>query len=322
MISTMRERTPFPASLLAELPNLQLLLTTGMRNASLDLEAARETDVVVAGTTGRGKLGQAEKGEEERSKGAEAAKKTFQPTAQHTWSLILALTSRVAVDSPALTSQAPAAGNSGRGVEGYGPWQSGFSVSLAGKTLGLVGLGKLGAQVARTGVLGFGMQVIAWGESLTQERADEKAVELGVPVGSFKAAGKEELFRTADVVSVHYVLSERSSGVVGERELGCMKREAFLVNTSRGPLIDKGALYRCLIEGRIKGAGLDVFWREPLEEDSRWRRTLWGREGRSDVILTPHMGYVEKENLKTWYEEQAENVERWLNGVEVLNRMN
>ena len=317
----MRERTPFPASLLSSLPNLKLLLTTGPRNASLDLHAATAQGIIIAGTLGKGvPARRRDQGGAENV--AAETRLRFQATAQHTWSLILALTSRIAVDSQALQLQLKEPLSEDASVKGYGPWESGFAVNLAGKTLGLVGLGKLGAQTARTGVLGFGMKVIAWSENLTQEKADATAKEFGLQAGVFKVVGKEEVFRKADVVSLHYVLSPRSIGMVGEKELAWMKKSVFLINTSRGPLIDEQALYQCLVEGRIRGAGLDVFWGEPLEERSKWRTTEWGKEGRSELVLSPHMGYVDETVLRRWYEEQAENIERWIRGEEVLYRLN
>ncbi|KAK2734825.1 hypothetical protein FQN55_002520 [Onygenales sp. PD_40] len=294
IISTMRERTPFPASLLTSLPNLKLLLTTGTRNRAIDLPTCAAHGIIVAGTTG------VKPGEEKLP--------TPSSTVQHTWALILGLARHIARDDAS--------------VKGGG-WQGdSLAMGLAGKTLGIVGLGKLGAATGRIGIVAFGMRVVAWSSNLTQEAADERAVELGLPVGSFVVVrGKEELFRVADVVSLHYVLSERSRGMVGGRELGVMKSSALLVNTSRGPLVEEGELLETLKRGGIRGAALDVFDREPLAEDSEWRTTEWGVEGRSEVLLTPHMGYGEEEIMNRWYEEQAENLGRWLEGKEVLNRL-
>ncbi len=137
----------------------------------------------------------------------------------------------------------------------------------------------------------------------------------------FKAVSKEELFRQADVLSVHYVLSPRSMGIIGPKEMRVMKPGAMIVNTSRGPLIDDDALFEILKRGSIRGAALDVFDIEPLPLSSRWRATPWGRDGRARVLLTPHMGYVEDEIMHTWYDETAENVERWMRGLEVNNRL-
>jgi len=167
------------------------------------------------------------------------------------------------------------------------------------------------------------MRVIAWSTNLTQEKADEQAQAQGLPSGSFEAvSSKPEFFRRADVVSLHNVLSERSRGIVGKTELDTMKSTALLVNTSRGPLIDEAALLEALNAGQIRGAALDVFDTEPLPVDSPWRTTAWGQDGRSEVILSPHMGYGEEEQLNGWYEELAENLQRWLDGEEVQTRMN
>jgi phosphoglycerate dehydrogenase-like enzyme len=206
-------------------------------------------------------------------------------------------------------------------------WQTGLATGLTGMTLGVVGFGRLGSAVARIASLAFGMKVVCWSENLTQEKADRKAEEMGLkaydgngdPV--FRAVRKEELFRSADVISMHYVLSERSRGLVAERELELMKKSALLVNTSRGALVDQNALYEALQKGRITGAALDVFDIEPLPVDSVWRSTDWGFNGKSRLLLTPHMGYVEEGIMHTWYEETAENVERWLDGKEVYHQL-
>lgn len=197
-----------------------------------------------------------------------------------------------------------------------GGWQEGMSIPLAGRTLGLLGLGRLGAECAFTGKLGFGMNIITWSTSLTQEKADEVAEKRGLPKGSFRVtSSKEELFREADVLSVHYVLSDRSRGIVGEKELSVMKKDAFLVNTSRGPLVDEAALLSALREGRIRGAGLDVYDVEPLPKDSPWRSQEWG----SRVVLSPHTGYVEDETMNQWYVQHADHIRRWVKGEEAVN---
>jgi len=176
---------------------------------------------------------------------------------------------------------------------------------------------------AKVAVYGFGMKIKAWSSSLTQEGAEEKAKACGLSAGTFEAArSKEELFETADILSVHYVLSPRSRDIVGAKELGLMKPTALIVNTSRGPLINEGALLKVLKEGKIRGAALDVFDTEPLSSDSDWRTTPWGQDGRSEVLLSPHMGYVEEGVMNRWYEETADNVERWLDGKEMVNKMN
>jgi phosphoglycerate dehydrogenase-like enzyme len=187
-----------------------------------------------------------------------------------------------------------------------------------------VGLGRLGVSTAKIMYQAFGMRVVAWSSSLTQEVADQKAKDAGLPVEvdgekTLRVVGKEELFREADVVSVHYVLSERSRGIVGAEELALMKESALVVNTSRGPLVVEDALLRVLEEGKIRGAALDVFDLEPLPQDSKWRTTKWGEDGRAHVLLSPHMGYVEEHTMGNWYDEQVEIIERWHKGQDLLN---
>lgn len=229
--------------------------------------------------------------------------------------MILALARNVASDDAAMKDPARRA------------WQTSLARGLYGKTLGVVGLGRLGGAAARIAVLAFGMRVLCWSENLTQEKADRKAVELGLPLRDdsgapiFTAVPKRDLFCETEVVSLHYVLGDRSRHLVSEPELGWMKEEGLLVNTSRGGLIDDEALYGALVEGRIGGAALDVFDLEPLPRESYWRSTEWGKDGRSNLLLTPHMGYVEEALMHTWYEETAENLERWLEGKEFLHRL-
>ncbi|KAF4550761.1 D-isomer specific 2-hydroxyacid dehydrogenase-like protein 5 [Elsinoe fawcettii] len=319
IISTMRERTPLPSSLLSQLPNLKMVLTTGVRNASIDLNHCKSHSIIVAGTKGTRPAFYDSAGNPIHTSPSISRPATpegtvekttplppgYSSTTQHTLSLLLALTSRVTTDDAALKSSPSA-------------WQSGLTIPLAGKTLGIVGLGKLGAQFARTCVLALGMKVVAWSSSLTQEKADATTTELGLEDGSIRAVSKEELFAQADVVSVHYVLSDRSRGLIGKDELRRMKRSAVLVNTARGPIIDEEALLDVLDRGGIRGAALDVFWnREPLEGNSRWRTTKWGENGRARVVLSPHMGYVNESTMEGWYAEQAADVERWMKGEEV-----
>ena len=166
------------------------------------------------------------------------------------------------------------------------------------------------------------MRVVCWSTNLTQEKANEAASQAGLEKGSYHVVTKEELFLTADVLSVHYVLSDRSVGIVGASELAAMKPSAMFINTSQGNLVDEGALLKVLKEGRIKGAALDVFCTEPLEADSEWRTTKWGEEGRSEVLMRPHMGYVEEETMHRWYDEQTENLERWIEGKDLMSRLN
>ena len=288
VIVTMRERTPFSADIISSLPNLKLLLTSGMRNLALDLDAFAKRGITVAGTVGR--------------------PPGVNSTVQHTWALILALARNVARDDAAVKR---------------GEWQGSLAINLSGKTLALLGLGKLGSEVGKIAVLAFGMKVIAWSSNLTQEKADAQARDHGLPAGSFAVIpSKAEFFQRADVLSIHNVLSERSRGIVGVADLSVMKPSALVVNTSRGPLIDEGALLEALNTGLIRGAALDVFDTEPLPTDSAWRTTAWGKDGRSEVLLTPHMGYGEEELLHGWYKEMATNLGKWLNGQELETKMN
>ncbi|KAJ5805335.1 hypothetical protein N7474_011222 [Penicillium riverlandense] len=287
-VLAMRERTPFAAQTIAALPNLKLLLTTGTRNLSLDLQACADRNIPVAGTAGR--------------------PPGVNSTVQHTWALILALARHVARDDAAVKR---------------GAWQGSLGMNLSNKTLALLGLGKLGSQVGKIAVQAFGMKVIAWSANLTQAKADEQAAAQGLPAGTFEVvASKRDFFSRADVVSVHYVLSERSRGIVGKAELATMRPTAMILNTSRGPLIDESALLDALNAGQIRGAALDVFDPEPLPANSPWRTTAWGEDGRSEVLLSPHMGYGEEDLMHGWYREVAENLERWLDGKPLQLPMN
>lgn len=280
----MRERTPIPAALTTRLPNLRLLLTTGLRNAGLDLPALRAAHVPVAGTKSSG-----------------------DSTTQHCVALILALARGLVPDDASVKA---------------GGWQTGVAVPLNGRTLGVLGLGRLGTAVGCIMHLAFGMRVVAWSENLTQARADEQAAAAGLEKGAFEVVGREELFARADVLSVHVVLSERSRGLVTAEDLGRMKQEAIFVNTSRGPIVVEEDLQALLEKGRIRAAGIDVFEIEPLPKDSAWRTTRWGEEGRSQVVLTPHKGYAERETFTTWYEQQVANIERWEKGEDLVNLIN
>jgi len=306
VLCTMRERTAFPRALFERLPNLRLLLVTGTQFNTFDMSVAAEHGVAVAAASGRPRAGVPPAGSATR-KAAGAVH-----TVQHTWALVLALARNVSADDRSIKA---------------GGWQTGMTTGLAGKTLGLVGLGRLGARTGKVGFESWGMKIICWSSSLTQEKADQMAREMGLPVTdedgdkTFRVVSKEELFREADVVSVHYQLSERSVGIVGKKELGLMKKTAFIVNTSRGPLVDEDALVDALERGVIKGAAVDVYDIEPLPKDSPLRSSKWGTEGRGQLLTTPHMGYVEDETINNWYAEEAENLERWLDGKELLNRM-
>ncbi|KAM0551812.1 hypothetical protein ACHAPJ_008383 [Fusarium lateritium] len=288
VICSMRERTPFPAELIARLPGLKLLLTTALRNRSLDLDALRERGIPVAGTVDKPRSGKKAAG--------------TGSTTQHCVSLILALARGIARDDAAVKE---------------GAWQTGLATDLSNKTLGVVGLGRLGSNVAKILHLALGMRIIAWSTNLTQEAADEKAREAGLPVEdsdgekTFKVVSRDDLFSDADVVSVHLVLSDRSRGIITSQDLAKMKASSFFVNTSRGPLVVEKDLLDHLKAGLIRGAALDVFDLEPLPADSEWRNKNWGRDGSSQLVLTPHMGYVEEDTLKSWYEQQVENISRW-----------
>ena len=260
VLIAMRERTRFPASQIELLANLELLVTTGMRNLAIDMDAARAQDVDVCGTD-----------------------MLDYPAFEHAWALILALVKEIPKEDRTMKT---------------GGWQAGFGVGLNGKTLGVVGLGKLGAQAAKVG-LAFGMDVIAWSQNLT----DERCAEVGV-----RRVTKEELFSTADVITVHIILSERSTGLVGAVEFAQMKPSVFLVNTSRGPIVDEAALIEALETERIAGAGIDVYDVEPLPADHRLR-------GFDNAVLTGHTGYVISELYDKVYGQAVENVRAWLDGA-------
>jgi phosphoglycerate dehydrogenase-like enzyme len=266
VVVAMRERTPFPRARLERLPSLRLLVTTGMRNASIDLDAARELGITVCGT---GSLGP--------------------PTAELAWALILALTRHVPAEDAAMRA---------------GGWQHTIGPELAGHRLGIVGLGRLGARMAAI-ARAFEMEVVAWSQNLTAERAAEAGAAR---------VDKDELFATADVVTIHLVLSDRTRGLVGTSELALMRPTAYLVNTSRGPIVDEAALLDALHAGRIAGAALDVYDTEPLPGDHPLRRA-------PNTVLTPHIGYVTTGTYEVFYRDAVEDVERWLAGdpVRVLN---
>jgi len=261
VIVAMRERTAFRRELLDRLPALRLLVTTGMMNAAIDLDAARSR-VVVAGTHGSGP-----------------------PTAELTWALILGLSRHLVEEDTNIRS---------------GGWQRTVGTDLAGRTLGLLGLGRLGRRVARIGQA-FEMDVIAWSANL--DAAD--AASLGV-----RAVEKAELFTQSDVVSIHLVLSDRTRALVTAQELSLMKSSAILVNTSRGPIVDEDALAVALGEGRIAGAGLDVFATEPLPLDHPLRSS-------SRTLLTPHLGYVTEATYEIFYDEAVEDIRAFLAGAPV-----
>jgi phosphoglycerate dehydrogenase-like enzyme len=274
VIVAMRERTAFDADQLARLPRLRLLVTTGMANASIDVAAAAARGVTVCGTGGLGS-----------------------PTAELTWGLILALLRHIPEEDQRL-KMAGRAGGAALGAGGG--WQQTVGTGLEGKRLGVVGLGNLGRRVAEIG-RAFGMDVVAWSQNLDPDRAQEAQV---------KPVGKEDLFASSDVVTVHYKLSPRSVGLVGAAELALMKPSACLVNTSRGPLVDTAALLAALRSGAIAGAALDVFDEEPLPLSSPLRTA-------PNVLLTPHLGYVTEETYRVFYGEAVEDIVAFAAGAPV-----
>jgi phosphoglycerate dehydrogenase-like enzyme len=264
IVVTLRERVPFPASLLARLPRLKLLIASGMRNTVIDYAAAEAQGVTVCGT---------------------ASSST--PPVELTWALLLGLARGIVEESNSL--------------RGGGPWQQTVGADLHGRTLGLLGLGKIGSRVAQVG-LAFGMRVTAWSQNLTKERADE--------VGAQLAPSKEQLLADSDFVSVHLALGDRTRGLLGPAELALLKPTAYLINTSRAAIVDQDALLAALHEGRIAGAGLDVFDIEPLPADHPMRTT-------PRLLATPHLGYVSHANYTTYYGQAVENIRAYLAGSPV-----
>jgi phosphoglycerate dehydrogenase-like enzyme len=265
VVVAMRERTAFDAERLGRLPNLRLLVTTGMANAAIDVAAAAERRIVVCGTGG-----------------------SATATAELTWGLILALARHI----PEEDQRMKAAGRAGGAALNLGGgWQRTVGTGLAGKRLGIVGLGQQGRKVAKIG-RAFGMELLAWSQNLDQGRARKAKAQ---------AVSKEELFSSSDVVTVHYKLGPRSVGLVGAAELALMKRSAFLVNTSRGPIVDGAALLAALRSGSIAGAALDVYDTEPLPLSDPLRTA-------PNVILTPHLGYVTDDSYRVFYTEAAEDI--------------
>lgn len=262
IIVAMRERTPFRSELIERLGKLKLLVTTGMRNASIDLKAAAERGIMVCGT-----------------------EVVSSPTVELTWGLILALARHIPREDEGMRC---------------GRWQTTVGSGLEGRVLGLLGLGNLGSRVALIGKA-FQMRLIAWSENLTVERADSLGVER---------VEKEELFRRADFLTIHMVLSKRSRGLVDAPELAVMKPAAYLINTSRGPIINEKALIAALASRKIAGAALDVYDQEPLPADHPLRRL-------DNVVLTPHLGYVTVENYREMYTQAIEDIRAYLEGKPV-----
>ena len=262
ILVVMRERTAFRRAVLERLPRLKLLVTTGMANSSIDLDAAHDLGIEVRGTGGS----------------AAAAPEL-------TWALLMALMRHVPAEDHNLRA---------------GRWQQSVGVELAGRTLGILGLGRIGRIVARY-AQAFDMNVIAWSSNLTAGDAEASGARL---------VGKEELFRQSDVVSLHVRLSERSRHIVGREELRLLGPRGYLINTARGPLVDGEALLDALEGGRIAGAGLDVFDEEPLPPKSRWTTA-------PRTVLSPHLGYVTAESYQRYYQEAFEDVRAWLRGEDI-----
>jgi phosphoglycerate dehydrogenase-like enzyme len=266
VIMGMRERTPFPRSLLERLPQLRLLITTGGRNASFDVAAATELGIVVSGTGGSGEG----------------------PT-ELTWGLIIGLLRQIPQEDQ-LTRQ--------------GKWGATVGIGLKDKTIGLLGLGHIGSRVARV-ANAFDMNVIAWSQNLTAQRARECQATL---------VDKDTLFRDSDIVSIHVRLSDRTRGLVGARELGLMKPTAYLINISRGPIVDEAALIDVLRRKAIAGAGIDTFDIEPLPSDHPILKL-------SNTVLTPHIGYVTEEGYRAFYSGVVEDIRAFVSGepIRVVN---
>jgi D-3-phosphoglycerate dehydrogenase len=260
IVCAMRERTAFPRAVIEALPDLKLVITTGMRNASIDLEAAKAKNVVVCGTPAFGNA-----------------------TAAIATGLILELARHIGYENARLKAGAA--------------WQTTIGLDLEGLTLALLGLGKLGARMAEIG-RAFKMNVIAWSENLTPERCKEAGVEY---------VNRDELFRRADFLSIHLQLSERTRGLIGAKELGLMKPSAYLINTSRGPIVEEAALIAALREKRLAGAGLDVFDIEPLPIEHPLRQL-------DNVVLTPHLGYVAEQNYRAFFVGMVDDIRAFLDG--------
>ena len=262
VLCVMRERTPLTRELLEQLPNLKLIASTGSRNASIDLAAANQRGITVC-NTGYSPHGAIEM----------------------TWALILAMLRNVPAEFASVQE---------------GQWQTSIGGDLQGKTIGLVGLGNIGARIAQI-AHAFGMNVLAWSQNLTLESAEKQGARL---------VSKEELFSAADIVTIHLVLSPRTRGIVGAAEFGFMKPTAYFVNTSRGPLVDENALIQALESRAIAGAALDVYEIEPLPALHPYRSL-------ERLLVTPHIGFVTEETYKIFYRDTVENIASWLKGTPV-----
>jgi phosphoglycerate dehydrogenase-like enzyme len=257
VVCVMRERTPLTREIIERLPRLKMIASTGSGNASIDEQAARERKVQITHTGYRST-----------------------PTIELTWALILASARNLVAETMSVRS---------------GGWQTSIGRELSGRVLGVLGLGRIGSEMARIGVV-FGMEVIAWSQNLTAERARADGAER---------VSKDELFRRSDVLTIHVVLSDRTRGLVNAADLGVMKPTSWLVNTSRGPIVDENALVDALTSKSIAGAAIDVFDTEPLPADHPFR-TL------PNVLATPHIGYVAEDLYRTFYRDAAANIEAWL----------
>ena len=260
VVCLMRERTLFGKDVIDALPNLKLIVTSGMRNAAIDINAASARSIPVCGTESLGS-----------------------PTAELTFGLILELARKVGVENARLKSGSR--------------WQSTLGIDLYGKTLGIIGLGKLGMRVARIGNA-LDMKVVAWSQNLTAEKAKEGGATL---------VSKEELLRQSDFVTVHVQLSARTKGLIGAADLAMMKPTAFFLNTSRGPVADEKAIEAALRANKIAGAAIDTYNDEPLALDHPFRKL-------DNILITPHLGYVTAENYKRFYGQMVENIRAWLDG--------
>jgi len=262
ILVVMRERTPLTAELIGRLPNLKLVVTSGMRNASIDLHACAERYIAVCGT----------------------ASSSAAPM-ELSWGLLIGLARHIGLESQALRNN--------------GPWQQTLGLGLQGKTLGLVGLGKIGGEMAKV-AQAFGMRVCAWSQNLTDARAAECGVE--------RMDSLHALMRTSDFVSVHLVLSERSHHLIDQDALAQMKPGALLINTSRAAIVDQQAMIAALQSGQLAGAGIDVFEQEPLPADHPLRQL-------PNVLATPHLGYVADSNYRTYFTQAVEDIQGWISGA-------
>lgn len=260
IVCVMRERTPFPRAVIEALPRLKLIVTTGLRNAAIDVSAARDHNVIVCGT-----------------------QSAAHPTAELVFAHLLEFNRKVGYENARMKA----------GI----PWQTTLGRDLDGKTLGLIGLGRLGSRVAGI-ARAFNMNVIAWSQNLTPEKCEGTGATY---------ASKDDLFATADYVSVHVQLSERTTGLIGATDLARMKPTAFLVNTSRSPIINEAALIAALRQGKIAGAGLDVFEPEPLALDHPLRSI-------ERAQITPHLGYVTEDNYRLSYGQVVEDIAGFVSG--------